>query len=127
MQQIEVTLSIEKNELEGPNKILADAISKLAGHPLYDPAIHEIAVKMVRDLLALGADLNASNSLHCAVANSAPNMLLQFLITEGAEINHKDDMGSTPLHVAAGVQPSSRVLHILLGNGANICEKDLRV
>jgi uncharacterized protein len=75
-------------------------------------AAHYGQIEIVRLLLNYGADLNSvsdskvsyipSNSaLHAAIAGKAPRNLVEFLLTEGADIHCVDSSGYTPLHIAA--------------------------
>ncbi|NQD65378.1 ankyrin repeat domain-containing protein [Bacillus haikouensis] len=75
-------------------------------------AAHYGQIEIVRLLLNYGADINSvsnskvsyipSNSaLHAAIAGKAPINLVEFLLTEGADIHCVDSAGYTPLHIAA--------------------------
>ena len=96
--------------------------------------IHE-AVKnndgaKVRDLIKNNPDLVFSKdkygftALHLAAANGYRD-IVEFLLTTNAEVNSKDNAGSTPLHQAAAAEGQhSDIVELLLAHKADIDAAD---
>ena len=68
-------------------------------------AAQEGDVKLVEELIAKGADVNAKDKygetpLHSAL-KKAQSEMVQLLIAKGADVNAKDKYGATPLFEAA--------------------------
>jgi ankyrin repeat protein len=57
----------------------------------------------MEDLVRRGASINESGALQSAVANKE-SMMVKILLRLGGDVNHRDELGTTPLHVAAGCQ-----------------------
>ena len=68
------------------------------------------AVEACKVALELGVDINATDTyrgmtaVHAAVFNGA-NKIIRFLAEHGADLNVKDKIGQTPLHVAFNIKP----------------------
>lgn len=77
----------------------------------------------VKFLLSRGADPNACDRfskrvIHFAVLRESTDMV-QWLINYQADINVKDEFGSTPLSMALLDKNNSSIIALLLKNGAN--------
>lgn len=71
--------------------------------PLFD-AIVIGDVSVVNRLLKMGAslamnDADGLTALHCAAASTEGEKLVPFLISKGADIDARDHLGQTPLHI----------------------------
>jgi ankyrin repeat protein len=73
-------------------------------------------------------DTSGRSPLHYAIFNtfSRPVELIRILIEHGADVNDIDIEGRTPLHHAC-LAGKSRVLGILVKNGASLGVKDFRL
>lgn len=82
---------------------------------------------LVKDLIYLGADVNAKNSngtipIFLAASVDSPE-IMDLLIENGADVNLKNQKGETPLHIASQ-KNNAKVILTLLSHMANINEKD---
>jgi len=71
----------------------------------------------IRSYVAQGASLDRLLALHRTVANSL-NWIIPVLLSAGANPNHTDENGCTPLHVAACVD-NSKGIAALIDAGAD--------
>jgi ankyrin repeat protein len=60
--------------------------------------------------------------LICAACNLENNDLVYYLVSKGADVNAKNCIGYTPLHVAS-IRNSLEVVQFLISKGANVNEK----
>lgn len=84
---------------------------------------------MVTEQIMVGADLSRCNGLHALVANMANSdsfeaSKVEWILSQGVEINAKDSDGNTVLHVAANFNKPSTVRE-LIGLGADAKVKNL--
>jgi ankyrin repeat protein len=107
------------------------------GIPLLHKAVIGGRVKVVRELLSRGADVNATNlekqtALHLAVRDPWPEVI-NLLIQYKADVNARDERGKTPLYclartISPAEEKSVRVpkesLMLLLNHGAMVDMKD---
>jgi ankyrin repeat protein len=73
--------------------------------PSYDQGSEEEAVEAIRFLLGLGFDISGTNdagdtALHAAVSGRASEVIVAFLVAQGADPEKKNNRGQTPLSVA---------------------------
>jgi len=61
--------------------------------------------------------------LHLAARNPSVEVL-QYLVSQGADVNAKNNKGDTPLHCAAIYNPSVEVLQYLVSQGADVNAKN---
>jgi ankyrin repeat protein len=75
-------------------------------------------------LIKRGARFDANEMLHAVVANQvADRDVIELLVKKGADFNHRDENGDTPLHVA--VKGDYRVLtKLLIAHGADVNAQD---
>jgi len=92
-------------------------------------ACQEGNIKAVKQFLADGADINAKiddtdgdTPLNCAAA-AGQNEVAELLITNGADVNTKDDFGWAPLHSAA-MNGHIEIVKLLIANSADVNTKD---
>ena len=111
-----------------------DMNGETALHHLFEPLTkdRDQMVDMTDLLLSYGANANAPaysryfhsgatdvTPLHLALANRAPEKAIELLINAGVDVNAKNSLGETPLHVA--VEWSSiEAAQLLLAHGANV-------
>jgi ankyrin repeat protein len=93
----------------GPNALLfAAGLGWRNGSPAapsYDQGTDEEAVEAVRFLLALGFDVNGTNSngdtaLHAAISGRGSEAIIAFLVSQGANPEAKNKRDQTPLSLA---------------------------
>ncbi|MFC1601935.1 ankyrin repeat domain-containing protein [Pseudomonadota bacterium] len=91
--------------------------------PLYN-AVMSGRTQVAEMLIKRGATFDINKLLHEAVANQvADRDVFDFLIQQGADINHATENGDAPLHIA--VKKDYRVVtKLLVNNGADINAKD---
>jgi len=91
--------------------------------PLYN-AVMAGRTQVAGMLIKQGAAFDINQLLHEAVSNQiADRDVFEFLMQQGAEINHTSENGDTPLHIA--VKKDFRVItKLLINNGADINAKD---
>lgn len=90
------------------------------GHtPLYDSLMFG-RTQIAQLLIKRGAAFDASQMLHEVVANQvADRDVIELLVKQGADLNHQDKDGDSPLHLA--VKRDYRVLtKLLIANGADV-------
>jgi len=58
--------------------------------------------------------------LHLVAKDDSDVEVLEYLISQGADVNARDDYGSTPLHMAAQYNPNVEVLKYLISQGADV-------
>ena len=73
-----------------------------------DPTPQDAALEAVKLAVTLGLDVNAADdsgesALHTA-AYLGYETILQFLVEHGAQVNHKNERGETPLRIALGIE-----------------------
>ena len=108
--------------------LTAAALAAAHGHDTAAGRLH--AARAQRLLQAVGArvepDLDLDAALHQAVRDGRL-LAVGLLLNEGADVNGRDRMGRTPLHVAGEVRPVNLdIVKVLLGRGANADRKDKR-
>ena len=74
--------------------------------PSYDQGSDEEAVEAIRFLLGLGFDIQGTNeagdsALHAAVSGRASEVIIKFLVDQGADPEAKNKRGATPLSLAS--------------------------
>jgi len=91
--------------------------------PLYN-AVMSGRTQVAEMLIKQGATFDINKLLQEAVSKQvADRDVFEFLIQQGADINHATENGDTPLHVA--VKKDYRVItKLLINNGADINAKD---
>ena len=85
-------------------------------------------MSMVQELLAKGADVNATNrigatALELAVMKGRNADLIQLLLVKGADVNHKNNNGVTALESAVN-SVRTDIVQLLLRYGANVDTKN---
>ena len=106
------------------------ALILLAASAVADTALHDAVrggdAEQVRELLAAGADVNATDDdgytpLHRAVLYKAPD-IARLLIEAGADVNATDDDGSPPLFYAlwGGEESEEAMVRLLIEYGADV-------
>jgi ankyrin repeat protein len=96
--------------------------------------LHEIEewdIEAVKQAIAAGADVNAKcwetgrSPLTLAVADGGHKEIAELLITEGADVNGKDDSyrEGTPLHMAT-IQDRKEVAELLIAKGSDVNAMD---
>ena len=82
---------------------------------------------MVKRLLRHGARINhvsketIENALTIAVTHGAQDILIEHLVKKGADINHSDCKGNTPLSIAYNKNNSPiEIIKLFLNNGAKL-------
>ncbi len=97
--------------------------NKYGETPLHS-AVKRGDLTAARELIALGADVNARDSaewtpLHNAIRET-PNAeaIIKLLLKNGADVNAQTRKGHTPLHDAAAFMPK-HLVYLLLENGAD--------
>jgi len=96
-------------------------------------AIHNESDFILRQLIELGADVNARSTNGNTVLHAATLLhkvtdnikVVETLIQNGADVNGKDDFGMTVLHLAALVG-AKEIAEMLISKGVNINPKDNR-
>src|SRR5207237_829644 len=73
--------------------------------PSYDQGTDEEAVESIRFLLGLGFDINGTNdngdtALHAAISGRGSELIIAFLVAQGADPEKKNKRGQTPLALA---------------------------
>jgi ankyrin repeat protein len=94
------------------------------GHsPLYE-AVMAGRTQIAQLLIKRGATLDADQLLQAAIVNQvADRDVIELLVKKGADVNHPDSNGDSPLHLA--VKKDYRVLtKLLIAHGANVNPKD---
>ena len=82
--------------------------------------------EMVKMLLRHGARINhaskkpVENALTIAVTHGAQDILIEYLVTKGADINHSDSKGNTPLRIACNNNTPIEIIKLFLNNGAKL-------
>ena len=108
----------------------ADDVGQSTGRPEVSERLLEAVakgdIKVVKQLLAKGADVGAKNAggetiLNQAVFNSHKEMV-ELLIEKGANVNEKYDSGETPLHLAVHLD-DLEIAEVLIKKGANVNAK----
>lgn len=113
------------------NKADINATNSMNKTPLYLAAEygHEAVAKL---LLANGADpsiaskkngTNDQTPLHQAALHGFTEIIKELLLNKKANVNAKDAMGNTPLHLAA-LEGKQDVIKLLLDNGAEVNEQN---
>jgi hypothetical protein len=69
-----------------------------------DAEAYAAFIRTMEDLVRRGASINESGALQSVVANKESMMVVKILLRLGGDVNHRDELGTTPLHVAAGCQ-----------------------
>jgi len=77
-----------------------------------DAEAYAASIRTMEDLVRRGASINESGALQSAVANKENMMVVKTLLRLGGDINHRDELGNTPLDVAAGCQRYKPVEYI---------------
>jgi ankyrin repeat protein len=100
------------------------------GNPEADRALLEAArdgnIEAVRQHLAAGADVNAKNDYGSTpLHRAAITEIAELLIAKGADVNAKMDNGLTPLHYAAS-NDHKEITELLIAAGADVNAKDDR-
>ena len=85
-------------------------------------------VSGVEDALGKKVTITSVNSagntlLHDACSNDSRKDVAKMLINKGSDVNAKNNLGYTPLHIAA-LNGSSEIIKLLLENGADKNAKD---
>ena len=85
--------------------------------------------EMVKMLLQHRAKINhaskktVENALTIAVTVGAPDILIEYLVKEGADINHSDCKGKTPLSIACNNYSPIEMIKLFLNKGAKLSKK----
>jgi cytohesin len=81
-------------------------------------------IEAVKEFLAAGTDVNATNEWGVTPLHSvATKEIAELLIAKGAEVNAKNNDGYTPLHWAAS-GGHKEIAELLIANGADVNAKD---
>ena len=92
-------------------------------------AVLDEHLELVKSLIEQGASVHAFGKKHgCTVLHIAAQCrskveVVQCLVSQGADVNAKDDEGSTPLHHASKFN-HIEVVDYLISRGANVHAKD---
>ena len=82
--------------------------------------------EMVKMLLRHGARINhvsketIENALTIAVTHGAQDILIEYLVKKGADINHSDSKENTPLSIACNNNTPIEIIKLFLNNGAKV-------
>ena len=82
--------------------------------------------EMVKMLLQHGARINHAskktieNALTVAVTHGAQDILIEYLVKKGADINRSDCKGNTPLSIACNNNTPIEIIKLFLNNGAKL-------
>ncbi|MBR5904541.1 MAG: ankyrin repeat domain-containing protein [Alphaproteobacteria bacterium] len=83
-------------------------------------AVKNDDLDQVKELISNGADANAQTFNECPVLVYASDpAIAEFLIEHGADVNHMNDSGITPLHDAI-FENNIDVVRVLIKHGANV-------
>ena len=98
------------------------------GHSKLHTAASDGNNEEVRDLLSIGAKINArmnngATPLHCAVGSGHKDTVV-LLLSKGANVNLKDMNRNTPLHYAV-TNNDKEIVKILIAHGANVNTKNM--
>jgi len=98
--------------------------------PLLLLAIRQKQHKIMKTLLESGADCTATDAsgifpLAQVILNDASEWLFEILLNPGVQINQKDRLGRTALHIAAE-RNQIEAIHLLINHGALVDLKDNR-
>ena len=100
-----------------------DALDREGNTPLYS-AVMAGRTQIAMLLLKSGSKIDANYLLDQVVANSvADRDVIDFLLDQGAEINHQDEQGRTPLIIAIS-QDNRIMVKLLITNGADVNKPD---
>ena len=122
--QIQIRQVPKPVEPTGLDKELKEAVRKfpeqkdLSSPYRPSPAQQTVALQNIEALILRGASVNNSCSLQTAAANIKDPRVLLTLVRLGGDINHRDAMGNTALHVAATLM-RHEAMEALMGMGAN--------
>ncbi len=95
-------------------------------------ALEESLIKFITELfpncqdvngevvLNRGKDRKSSLLFTLVYANSNVTNVIKMLLDKGADINYKNELGWTPLHVAVGKWNNNKVIEFLVKNGADV-------
>ncbi|KAK1242982.1 hypothetical protein MKX08_005794 [Trichoderma sp. CBMAI-0020] len=97
---------------------------------IQQPELQEPDAELIRELIGLGADVNAttvchdignngSTPLHLAARADGPAEMIEGLLWAGAQIDQADEDGYTPLHMAAAGNHVANI-EMLIESGANV-------
>jgi cytohesin len=86
--------------------------------PLYI-AVNQGHKDIAELLISKGADINVGTALHSALDEDKFD-IAELLVAKGADVNARDEVGRTPLHIAA--KPG--IVELLLSKGADVNAKD---
>jgi len=93
----------------------------------------QCAVEILKYFVSKGCPIDAhggginGTALHCASYCSPHVAVLQYLVSQGADVNADDGYGYLPLHFAAQYATSSDVIEYLVSQGADVNAKGSRV
>ena len=90
-------------------------------------AIYDSKVEVIKQHLAAGVDVNIrltfTEQTPLEIAAYCGNkQIAELLITKGADVNAKTDIGNTPLHTAAN-EGHKEIVELLIANGADVNAK----
>jgi len=117
-QPAEPVAEVSAQQSTPPEVQLAEPVAEVSAQQSVPPA--EAAetgnIEAIKQHLAAGADVNTMTaSLHRAAYNKHKE-IIELLITNGVDVNAKNDAAETPLHLAT----TKEIAELLIANGADV-------
>ena len=92
------------------------------GHVDYDPGIgywDTVVIEILAEVCPVDIeDINGETALIAAIRHRCPGDV-KMLLDKGADVNHRDRFGATPLHISIESQYSDEITRLLMDRGAD--------